>query len=324
MGKTRRAPIIGIVIPLLLAACGKGGDTPPVYPDSLDPASRAPLAVVGDLQRTSAIERLIGREQNDVERERIVAALTRERPAGVVLLGDLVFDAADVREWNRLDSLTAPLREAAGAILPVLGNHEYRGNNAWCLEQARARFPPLRQARWYSRRFGNLGLVWLDSNATELDSTSWNRQLAWYRQTLADLDRAAEVKGVLVFLHHPPFTNSTVTGDEAHVQKAFLPPFRTSRKAVAMLCGHAHAYEHFLKHGKHFIVSGGGGGPRVALLSGQARRHRDLFEGPAPRPFHYILIQPRPAAVHVIVKGFAKGEREVRTIDAFDLRLAGR
>jgi len=321
VGKTRRTPVVGIVILLLTAACGSDGDSPPEYPDSLDPASDAPLAVVGDLQRTSAIERLIGREQNDAERGRIVAALTRERPAGVVMLGDLVFDAADRREWNRFDSLTAPLREATGAILPVLGNHEYRGNNESCLEHVRARFPQMRKSLWYARRFGNLGLVWLDSNETEHDSVSWSRQLAWYRRTLADLDREAEVKGILVFLHHPPFTNSTVTGDEAHVQEAFLPPFRTTRKAVAMLSGHAHAYEHFLEHGRHFIVSGGGGGPRVALLSGKARRHRDLFPGPAPRPFHYLLIRPGPAAVHVTVKGFAKGESEVRTIDAFDLRL---
>jgi hypothetical protein len=87
-----------------------------------------------------------------------------------------------------------------------------------------------------------------------------------------------------------------------------------------MISGHTHAYEHFVEDGKHFIVTGGGGGPRVSLHTGQDQRHRDLFVGPAPRPFHYLWMVPETWGVGVEVWGLKKGESQVRAIDRFDLK----
>ncbi len=262
------------------------------------------IAILGDLQRTSWLERAIGREQNDAPRARLVRALADEPLERLVLLGDLL-------PRRLLDGVLAPFRARAIPIEVVLGNHDGRGDPE--------RFPSLAQAPWGVRRHGEIGLVLLDSNQRRLGRSAWAEQSTWLEENLAGLDADAGVAAVLVFCHHPPFTNSRVTGDERHVQEAFLGPFRRSRKARALFAGHAHAYERFESGGRHFVVSGGGGGPRVRLLEGDRRRHEDLYRGPSPRPFHYLLLDSAGGAVRVRAKGFDSSGTPIRVFDEFAL-----
>jgi Icc-related predicted phosphoesterase len=319
-----------VLLVAVSCGCGPGSRGLSPYPEQFDPGATAPLAIAGDLQRTSKPERLfLGREQNDTERARLVRAIAGERPALVALLGDLVFGASSAKAWQEFDALCQPLREARIPVLVALGNHDYAGgeeNDGGDAPRTHLerRFPQLGRSHWYARRLGQLGLIWLDSNRGELGASRWGEQVEWYAQELGEMEGDARCRGILVLVHHPPFTNSTVTGDEEHVQEAFLKKFFASPKALAMVSGHAHTYEHFLKRGKHFIVSGGGGGPRVKLLEGSNRRHRDLFAGPSPRPFHYLLLRPEAAGVRVEVKGFAKGATAVERIDAFVMVFPGR
>src|SRR5205823_2075898 len=116
----------------------------------------------------------------------------------------------------------------------------------------------------------------------------WSTQRTWYEETLRASDDDMATRGVFVLMHHPPYTNSTVTGDEVHVEDTFVPAFVRAKKTLAMLSGHVHSYERFVRDGKTFVVSGGGGGPRAALETGAARRHPDdQFDGPAVRDFHF-------------------------------------
>ena len=89
-----------------------------------------------------------------------------------------------------------------------------------------------------------------------------------------------------------------------------------------MFSGHAHTYEHFVKNGRHFVVSGGGGGPRVELLEGADRRHRDLYRGATPRPFHYLVVLPDATGITVRVKGFTKVDRSLTVVDEFFVPFA--
>src|SRR5206468_5236829 len=115
-------------------------------------------------------------------------------------------------------------------------------------------------------RYGALTLLFLDSNERFLEPFAWREELEWYAAALARSDADPSVAGVLVLLHHPPYTNSTVTRDELHVQRDLVPPFAAAKKTLAMLSGHAHSYERFSRGGKTYVVTGGGGGPRAALL----------------------------------------------------------
>ena len=303
---------------LLLAAAGCCASRGTPYPEHFRYATGR-FAVVGDTQRTLAIERLVGREQNDAERVRLIDSVAADRPDLLVHLGDAVAVGSSAADWAYFDRLMAPVRAAGVPVLPVSGNHDYWGVRSTATAALGSRFPSLAESHWYSGRYAGLRLVWLDSNRRRLSEVDWARQSQWLTQQLEDADRDPGTTAVVVFCHHPPFTNSRATGDESDVQEAFLPAFFGSRKSVAMISGHAHTYEHFERGGKTFVVSGGGGGPRVRLLEGDAERHPDLFHGPSPRPFHYLLFELREHDVKVTVKGFDKGAGQVKIVDDFTL-----
>jgi Icc-related predicted phosphoesterase len=276
-----------------------------------------PFAVVSDLQRTALIE--FWRESNARERELVIQAIAAARPAFLAITGDLVFSGGSPEQWADLDALCAPLREASIPVVAAFGNHEYWGG-AEGEDHFFARFPHLERQHWYSLAYGPVRLVFLDSNIDELTEAGWRRQLAWYERTIADFDRDPDVRGVLVLLHHPPYTNSSVTGDEKHVQRDFVPAFRCANKTLAMISGHVHSYERFVRDGKTFVVSGGGGGPRARLRMGDRRQHKDdSLKASALRNFHYLTFRAGKTGLEVTATGLPKGGSEWGVLDRFEL-----
>jgi Calcineurin-like phosphoesterase len=277
------------------------------------------FAVVGDLQPTSGLE--VWRESNPRERRAILREVAEEGPDFVAFLGDLVFCGSSEAAWEEFDRLRSPLR--AGGILayPVLGNHEYWLSRRPALANFFGRFPQLRGRHWYALSYGELGLVFLDSNLRWLAPADWREQLAWYRRLLDQWDADGAVRGILVLLHHPPFTNSRVTSDAIHVQRDLVPPFAASRKTLAMISGHVHNYERYLREGKVYLVAGGGGGPRAPLREGARRRHADdLFSGGRIRAFHYLRFRPGREALEVEVRGLEKDGTGFDSMERFELR----
>jgi hypothetical protein len=209
-------------------------------------------------------------------------------------------------------------------VLAVPGNHEYWVSPRAGLSNFHARFPLLKGRRWHARAWGPLHLLLLDSNRRFLPSALWEEQERWYAEEIARADRDPASRGNLVLVHHPPYTNSSVTSDELHVQRTFVPTFLAARKALAMVSGHVHSYERYEREGKTFLVTGGGGGPRIRLETGSRRRHRDdLFEGPALRFFHYLLATLTPGGIEVEMRGLRKGEKRFETMDRFRLPWPG-
>lgn len=315
----RAAAAIGAVA--WLATCGCA--TPPVRAFSsalpaFSPGAR--FAVVGDTQRTGAIE--LWRESNDAERALVLAEIARERPAFVAFTGDLVFRGGSADHWADFDAIAAPLHAAALPAVATLGNHEHWGGGHGA--HFFARFPDLGGRHQHVARFGPVAVVLVDSNVDELGRAAWAAQRAWLEGELARLDAAPEVRGVLVLTHHPPFTNSTVTGDEAHVARDLVPPFLAARKTLALITGHVHSYERFVRDGKTFVVSGGGGGPRARLATGAARRHPDdVVDAPALRDFGFLLVSVGERGLDVTRRGLAKGDRDFTDADRFALPFPG-
>ena len=278
------------------------------------------FAVVGDLQRTSWLE--LWRESNDAEREVVAHAIAASHPALLAITGDLVFDGSSAKQWAELDATCAPIRDAGIPAFAALGNHEYWGGKAG-QEHLFERFPHLENKHFYAVAYGPVRLVLLDSNLTEQTPAAWEAQRVWYETTLARLDADPEVRGVLVLLHHPPYTNSTVTSDEPCVQQVIVPPLVRARKTLALLSGHVHSYERFVHEGKMFVVSGGGGGPRARLAEGADRRHPDdLFHGPPIRDFHFTVYTVTATGLEAEVMGLPKGGTSVAPIDHFQLPWA--
>lgn len=278
-----------------------------------------PVVILGDLQRTSLLELMVGREQNDYEREKLIQKIAKEDPSLIILLGDMVSDGSDNDNWKYFDSLLIPVNNIP--VLPVMGNHDYTGDRkSPGFNNIKNRFRHLEKSTWYSRVYGNIALIFLDTNENLLSSSEWNEQENWFKKILSDYDNDPEIHGILVFMHHPPFTNSIVTGDEENIQETFISHFINSKKGLAVFSGHAHTYENFKIKGKHFLVSGGGGGPRVILKKGK-NVHKDECDYKGVRPFHYILLQENKNSVDLTVKGLNKNGREFFILDSLTLKI---
>jgi Icc-related predicted phosphoesterase len=287
--------------------------------DSLiTPVKNLPVALVGDLQRTTVWELMIGREQNDAEREKIIKNIAMEKPGALILLGDMVSNGADVNTWLYLKNLLKPVSKENIPIIPVLGNHEYWGDDSAALHNAGKVFPVFQKTHWYFVRYRNIVFIILDSNRDNLTGNEWSVQKEWFENKLKYFDSDPSVKGIIVCLHHPPYSNSLVTGDNINVQDAFVQPFLDSKKTMAMITGHVHTYERFIKKGKTFIISGGGGGPRVMLKTGP-NTHKDLVNLPSPRPFNYLLLYQESAGISIVVRGLHKGSSKFYTIENFSI-----
>jgi Icc-related predicted phosphoesterase len=292
-------------------------------PFALGPASSGSdqhFTVIGDLQSTLAVE--AWRENNDAERRRLLPEVARRKPAFVIMVGDLVSWGSSRERWQEFDQRSADLRRHGIPVLPVPGNHDYWGDADLGLYFAH--FPEIRGQRWYERRYGSVAMVFLDSNLDVLRREQRDEQRRFYETTLLRLDADDRVRGVLVFLHHAPVTNSSVVRDDADVLRDFVPAFASSTKTLALVTGHAHGYERFERNGKAFIVTAGGGGPRGPLLAANERRHHDdLFRGPPVRNFNFVEFRPSERGLHAYVVGLPKGERRFCRMEEFDLLWPG-
>jgi len=260
----------------------------------------------------------VWRENNDPERRHLLPELASASPSFVVMVGDLVSWAGSSGRWREFDERSKDLRARGIPVLAVPGNHDYWGDDE--LRLYFAHFPEIGGQRWYERRYGPLALIFLDSNAGPLGPREWDAQRRWYEAALDRLQSDESVGAILVFLHHAPFTNSTIVDDDDNVVRSFVPPFMQNKKTLVMLTGHAHGYERYAREGKSFIVTGGGGGPRGRLLCGDERRHHDdLFRGPRLRNFNFVEWSLESQGLHAYVVGLPKGERTFCRMEEFDL-----
>lgn len=287
---------------------------PPLAPPAAPGFSAdGPLVVLGDTQRTSWGETLLfDREQNEAARRSLIAKLAaEERPAFVVHLGDLVTVGDSREEWEYFDRLLSPLTARRIPVLPILGNHDHWGDRREALRHARRRFPQLVNDGFYAMRHRRLGLVWLNSN---LEGASGREQAVWFEGALAAFEREPGVAGVLVFTHHPPYTNGEQRHGDGYVISEILPAFFRSRKAVVMMSGHVHGYERFHAEGRTFVVTGGAGGPRVRYRIGADASHTPAYATPTGevRAFNYVVVEDAGASLRLTVKCLMPGGGCVR------------
>jgi len=280
------------------------------------PQPTAHFAILGDVRPKFAL-RLLARD-NDRERAVLIREVAARRPAFVAIHGDLVVRGSSERQWAWFDQTFAPLRWAKIPILPALGNHEYIGDDEEALDHYFARFPDLQRQRWYRRDLRELAILVLDTNRKELGVERWAAQLRWLADQLRSIDADPKLRGAVVFVHHPVITNSSRHKGYAALRKGVMPPFVEARKTLALVAGHVHTYERFARHGKILLNTGGGGAPRRKLLRGKSRRHDDdLFDGPALRPFHFLMVELTPTGLRWTTHGLRAGAKKLHLMERF-------
>jgi predicted phosphodiesterase len=255
-------------------------------------ATKNSLIIVGDTQGTSHWE--FWRERNDRERKLIIDEITRREPAFVIHLGDLTTRGSSERHWQEFDDRHKEFRKKKIPYFPILGNHELYRSDRKALKNYFERFPYLHQRRWYNFTWKNVGLILLDSNFSSLTKEQIEEQSHWYLNELEKFEKTVEIDFIIVCCHEPPFTNSRVVSPNEKVKVYFADPFLRFQKTRLFFSGHSHSYERFQIEGKHFIVSGGGGGPRhKVIIDPRKQRYQDLFSGPELRFFHFCEIESR-------------------------------
>ncbi len=307
---------------ILLGACTHEPAFRAELPANLDLGGKA-IAIIGDLQQTSGIARMVRRREDNAAAQQELIADLKARIDGIgalVVVGDLVFSGRSSHDWAHLDSLVADIA-ARIPVLAAVGNHDYP---CWLVELCRdsaiskgmvARFPWLEPGQPYAVESGDLELLFLDTES------GFEAQGAWLEK---ELGRAADRNATaLVFFHRPAWTNSidqrAVGSPE--VQEHFVPALRAAATPVIVFSGHVHGLEYIVRDDVHYVTTAGGGGPRGPLAD---QKPDDRYRGPdcqreaqgdVVRPFNYVLLSESATRIEMEIRGFCGVGESVRELD---------
>ncbi len=186
--------------------------------------------------------------------QRIVDAVVKVEPDFVLHTGDLVADGTNTSQWPVFFQIERELLRKT-VFFPALGNHERNSRHFYEFFDI--------TTPYYSFDWGSAHFTILNSdlgNAAESEQAKerfWAEQLRWLEEDLT-AHRKADFR--FVAMHHPPFTAvKRRQGPNPHLT-AMVPLFEQYRVAAVFL-GHDHNYQHHLKNGVRYIVTGGGGAP---------------------------------------------------------------
>jgi len=324
----RSSLIASVAMALGAAGCAHEPAFRQQQPDVVDLEGRT-IAVIGDLQQTSGVARFVRRRENNAEAQRRIVADLEGRIddiGALVIVGDLVFSARSARDWSHLDSLVAPFA-ARVPVLPAIGNHDYPCylvqfcRTSVIARGMRERFPWFVPGQPYAVESGDLLMLFLDSE------TALAEQGDWLGSRLEDA--RGRYAAALVFFHRPAFSHSVDRGavGDPDVQRYVVPQLEAARLPVVVMSGHIHGFEHIVRNGVHYVTTAGGGGPRGPMGE---RGDDDRYAGPeclrardgeTLRPFNYVLVAEAADRIRISVRGFCKGDPEVRELDSFDVAL---
>lgn len=279
------------------------------------------ILFVSDTQQPLWVETFRLRDTGNEQATRLIYSAIASDTAAAMLfhLGDIttigMFDAY----WKPFDDFQSRLRIP---IHPVLGNHDYFFNARLALSHFQKRFPGFTSTTWYTTVVNHVAVIALNSNESQLTAEEKVVQRRWYHEQLWNLNADSSISAVIVVCHHSPFTNSTIVPPNTFVQHEFVTPFMMYDKCKIFISGHAHAYEHFQKDGKEFLVIGGGGGLLHPLLTGGEERFHDLFsQTMTPRFFHYGECEIRKDSLRFVVKKLRDDHLGFDDIDTVSIAL---
>lgn len=193
------------------------------------------------------------RTRHAVHRSVINGVLKFADPDFIMHTGDLVENGTDTTLWPIFFDVERELLRKT-AIFPALGNHERHAKNYYEYMEAKS---------YYSFDWGSAHCAVIDSDLENVGSSQAEKQAFWKEQTRwleDDLGKAQKSDFRFVFAHHPPMTAvKRRQGDNPHM--IALEPLFEKYRLTAGFFGHDHNYQHYLKDGIHYFVTGGGGAP---------------------------------------------------------------
>jgi hypothetical protein len=221
-------------------------------------------------------------------RQLLVKQIALEKPAAIVLNGDVPNDGRLKEDYAVYQSETQIWRDENLLVIPTLGNHEVIGDEKPCLENWWNAFPQLRNRRWYSTQLGSrVYIVALDSTSA---LTPGSDQAKWLAQTIDGM--SSTIDFLVITLHHPPVAdvqthimiNHNPRPNEVALRDYLSQKAKTIRARILVSAGHIHNYERHEQAGITYLVAGGGGAfPYIV-----ERTPDDLYQDTAFPNYHYV------------------------------------
>lgn len=208
------------------------------------------------------------------------------------LMGDMaeeigpeaIIATGDVHHFDGVASVSDPLwmtnyeliyshPELMISWLPVLGNHEYRGNTQAVLDYSNVSRRWQMEDRYYTKVFSDdkagvkLRVVFIDTtpliDSYRADSRypdaarqDVERQLQWLDATL----KSAKEDWVIVVGHHPLYAETKKDiAEQEDMRRRLLPVFHKYNNVSMYVCGHIHNFQHIRKFdGIDYVVNSAG------------------------------------------------------------------
>ena len=197
---------------------------------------------------------------------------------------ECIIAAGDVHHFNGVASTADPLWTTNYELiyshpelmidwLPILGNHEYRGNTSAVLDYSGVSRRWVMPSRYYSRSFSHKGtsvrVVFIDTTPLiskyRTDSITYpdacrqdaEKQLQWIDSTLT----AATEQWVIVVGHHPIYAQTPKADSErTDLQQRLLPILHKHPNVAVYACGHIHNFQHITHEGDNidYVVNSAG------------------------------------------------------------------
>lgn len=196
--------------------------------------------------------------------------------------------------------------------LPVLGNHEYRGNTQAVLDYSKVSRRWVMKDRYYTKVFADdeagvkVRVVFIDTTPL-IDSyrtddrypdarlQDTQTQLQWLDATLS----SAQEDWIVVVGHHPIYaeTKKDIAEQQA-LQQKLLPIFRKHDKVAMYICGHIHNFQHIRQPNDptDYIVNSAGSLARKVKPLPQT-----VFCSPEPG-FSVLTASPKKLSLYMIDK----------------------
>ncbi len=231
-------------------------------------------------------------------RHALVEAIDKEKPAFVSIGGDIVYNGESAKDWEVWDAETAAWKQDKIPVYPALGNHDLKGKEATALANYFARFPELKESRYYSVQMDQSVMLVLDSALDEADGP----QETWLKEQLGKVTDDTDF--VFMIFHHPPYTSSSdeksfggghsARGTEKELAKFLEARQQHMRARIVVFNGHVHNYERHEHNGVTYFVTGGGGAHPYPIV----RAPDDLYQDKGIN-YHYLLVEVSGAQAHV-------------------------
>jgi len=193
------------------------------------------------------------RTRHDAHQTVINGILKYSEPDFLVNTGDFTEDGSDNSLWEMFFRIERELLRKT-AIFPTPGNHEHSSSAYYDFMNAKP---------YYSFDWGQAHFSLINSDLASLGTTEPERTAAWTTQTRwleDDLKSAQNSAFRFLVAHHGPITAMKARqGQNQHM--IALEPMLERYRVAAGLFGHDHSYQHYLRNGVHYFISGGGGAP---------------------------------------------------------------